>query len=238
MLKESASSRPAAPIRSGTSRKMKYPKSIACLSVFALLSFSPAQGRLKCEWNPAWEEFGLISKEVNTAFGQFESQIDGKLQERGYSFKSHPWVFTEQKEPLLRNARLVRMRWYGVTDETSVLYLLLQPESGAAAVFPVQEGMINDLIPATDGRQIEQFNSVLKASKTELSGEAAALLYVRLSQPLDQASKTCVEGTKGNGSSKERVRLRTDLPSGSWLQWTVVVNTVGGIQKVSVRRHR
>ncbi len=218
---------------------MKFPKSIVCLSVFALLSFSPAQGRQKCEWNPAWEEFGLISKEVNTAFGQFESQIDGKLQERGYSFKSHTWVFTEQKEPLLRNVRLVRMRWYGGTDESSIVYLLLQPESGAAAVFPVQEGMFLTYPKfATDRLQIEQFNLVLRASKTKLSGEATALLYVRLSQLLDQASKTCVEDVKGAEGSTARVRLRTDLPGGgAWLQWTVLVDPAHGIKKVSFK-HR
>ncbi len=100
-----------------------------------------------------------MSKETNAAFSQFESQIDGKLQARGYSYKSHAWGFSEQKEPLLRDVRLVRMRWYGGPDEASILYLLLQPESGAAAVFPVVEGMLGLPKLATDKVQIEQFNS-------------------------------------------------------------------------------
>ena len=179
-----------------------------------------------------------MSKETNAAFSRFESQIEGKLQERGYSYNSHPWGFAEQKEPLLRNVRLVRMRWSGGPDEASILYLLLQPESGAAAVFPLVEGMLGLPKLATDRVQIEQFNSVLKASKTKLSGEAIALLYVRLSRPLDEASQTCVEDVKGAEGSTTRVRLRANLPGGgAWQQWTVLVDPAHGIKKVSFK-HR
>lgn len=229
--------RPAAPIRSGTSRKMKYPKSKVCFSVFAMLSFSLAQGQRQCEWNPAWEEFGTISQEANKSLDQFESQVEGKLRERGYSFNSDTWGFAEQKEPILPGARLVRLEHYGGTDAT-VVYLLLQPESGAVAVFPVIEGMISEPTRATDRIQIEQFNAVVKASKTKLSGESIALLYVRLTRPLEEGRKTCVESMMRTGRSTESVHLRTDFPNGFWWQWTVVVNPVHGIKKVSCKRHR
>ncbi len=69
-----------------------------------------------------------------------------------------------------------------------------------------------------------------------MSGEETALLYVRLTRPLDEASQTCVEDVKGAEVSTARVRLRTKRSGGgSWIQWTVLVDAAHGIKKVSFK---
>lgn len=215
---------------------MNFSNGILILFFITALSPWAVDAKQACSGTAGWPAFGAMSKDTSRLYGQLQPQIDDALRKRGYN-PNTALIFQEQQGEVLSGDRVIRAQYPALTDGKTVWHLLIDPSAGKAAAFLVENGMI-DSASATDRRQISQFNSMLKEGGAGLDGESTALLYVRLSLPFDEANQTCIEEAMKSGKSAKQVRLRTNLPGGSWLQWSVLVDSGAAIKKVSFKHHR